>query len=87
MTSMIETSPLNLTRQDMKVLAALQDVPLRPTIIALNAGIRTMSPRETAARHCIKLVRLGFAEKVGKPMFPEWKLSEAGRAALSEETR
>lgn len=74
----------HLTRQDRKVLQALADVPLKPGIIAQRAGIRTYSPRETASRHCIRLVGLGLAEKTGTAMFPEWKLTEQGRAALSE---
>lgn len=74
---------MKLTPLDRAVLSALDYTPLRAHLIARMAKIHTMSPSETAARHCIKLTKAGLAEKIGTRMFPSWRITEAGRALLS----
>lgn len=77
-----------LTKQDIVVLRAIHEAGCdTPGIIARIADIRTSSPRETAARHCIKLTKLGLAQKAGTAMFPEWQITEAGRRALASVPR
>lgn len=77
---------MKLTELDLSVLVALQKIgtPETSGTIARQAGIRTMSPRETAARHCIRLTKSGLALKSGTRMFPKWEITYEGRAALSE---
>ena len=74
------------TKADRAILAALDKYPdgVMPGILARDHGIRTMSPRETASRHLIKLTKLGLAEKDGTRVWPRWRITEAGRKALSE---
>ena len=74
---------MKLTAQDRKVLAALdRHSGASSYAIAQGAGIRTMSPKETAARHLIKLTKEGLAEQTGTRMFPSWRITEAGRQSL-----
>ena len=74
---------MKLTAQDRKVLAALdRHSGASSYAIAQGAGIRTVSPKETAARHLIKLTKEGLAEQTGTRMFPSWRITEAGRQAL-----
>ena len=75
-----------LTRQDRTILQALGEVGNMGSAhtAARLARIKTYSPAETAARHCIKLTKLGLAEKKGTRMFPSWRISDAGRALLQE---
>jgi hypothetical protein len=63
----------NLTPRQAQVLKALDDEFARPDLIAARAGVRTSSPRETAAKYCIQLVTLGLAEKGGTPAYPKWR--------------
>ena len=74
-----------LTKQDIVVLAALVKAggPETPGRLASNAALRTSSPRETAARHLIKLTKMGLAFKSGTAMFPKWEATFEGRAALT----
>lgn len=80
---------MKLSKQDWRVLRALDQVgrytPAHPTWVGGAAQIRTYSVRETAARHLIKLTKLGLAEKRGTRMFPSWIITEAGRQALKEQ--
>lgn len=76
----------SLTKQDLVVLTALAkiDRPQDPSDLARLAGIRTSSPRETAARHCIKLTGLGLAFKSGSRAYPKWEATFDGRAVIAE---
>lgn len=79
---------MKLSAQDWSVLRALSICsPATSRVVASEARIRTSSPSETAARHLIRLTRLGLAEKQGTRMFPHWIILEAGRAALEKEKR
>ncbi len=62
-----------MTPRQQQVLFNLSDEFESPDAIARKAGIYTTSPRETAAKFCIQLVKLGLAEKGGTPMFPRWR--------------
>lgn len=76
---------MKLTDWQKRVLETLERYGCQqPGMVAARAFIRTSSPRETAARHCINLVKLGLAEKKGTRMYPEWQITEAGRAILSD---
>lgn len=75
---------MKLTEQDRVVLSALGESPASSGLIARAAKIRTSSPGETAARHCIKLTKVGLAVKSGTRTFPAWAITPAGRAALQE---
>ncbi|PZO78457.1 MAG: hypothetical protein DI629_12225 [Mesorhizobium amorphae] len=75
-----------LTPEDKRVLAALGCfTSARSYEVAHRAGIRTMSIRETGARHLIRLTKAGLAIQVGTRMSPQWQITEAGRATLSED--
>ncbi len=78
---------MKLTQQDRDVLSALEMCGREASagIVAAKAWLRTSSPRETAARHLIKLTKLGLAEKTGTRMFPTWRITEAGRQAIKEQ--
>lgn len=77
---------VKLTERQQQVLKVLDRYGLQqPGVIAARAFIRTSSPRETAAKHCINLVKLGFARKRGTRMYPEWEITQAGRDVLSPE--
>lgn len=71
---------MKLTKQDVVILRALDQFACGASSreIADSAGIRTTSPTETAARHLIKLAKLGLSEKVGTRMFPMWRVTAAG---------
>jgi hypothetical protein len=77
-----------LTKQDVRILQTLIYIggAESPGIIAAKAGLRTSSPRETAARHCIKLTKLGYAFKSGSPMFPKWEATFDGRALIAQQS-
>lgn len=63
-----------LTPSQARVFAVLTDEPQRPDSIARAAGFHSrVSPRETAAKFCIQLVKLGLAEKAGTQRFPMWR--------------
>jgi hypothetical protein len=49
-----------------QVLTALTNEFSGPDAIVKRAGIRTISPRQTAARYCADLVKLRLAEKGGR---------------------
>lgn len=74
------------TKTDLAILQTLGGYhhAVYPGILARDHGIRTTSPRETAARHLIKLTKLGLAEWSGTRMWPKWRITEAGRKALSD---
>lgn len=63
----------NLTPRQEQTLMALTDQFETPDLIASRAGINTYSPRETAAKYCIQLVKLGLAEEGGAPHYPKWR--------------
>lgn len=63
----------NLTPRQQQVFNVLTDEFEWPGTIARRADISTSSPAETASKYCIQLVKLGLAEKGGKPMFPMWR--------------
>lgn len=73
-----------LTKQDLVVLKALVEIgrPETPSNIAGHARIRTSAPRETAARHCIRLTGLGLAFKSGSRAYPKWEATFDGRAVI-----
>lgn len=79
---------MKLTEQDQYVLLCLdmyKPNSVSARRIAHNSRIRTSSPSETAARHLIKLTKLGLAEKTGTRVFPEWRITTAGLSALKEQ--
>lgn len=81
---------MKLTKQDREVLTSLDmygSDSVSPRRVAAKSGIRTSSPGETAARHLIKLTKLGLADKTGSRMFPEWRINEAGRQALNQKDK
>lgn len=74
---------MKLTEQDLFVLEALSIcTPATSGVVATEARIRTSSPSETAARHLIKLTKMGMADKQGTRSFPHWTITPACRAAL-----
>lgn len=77
-------SERRLTKQDRLVLAELAGLenPVSSTVLAERCNLRTYSPRETAARHAIRLASLGLAEKLGTTREPQWQITDAGRSAL-----
>lgn len=62
-----------MTPRQKQVLDALTENFEHPDRIASRARITTASPRETASKYCIQLVKLGLAEKGGSAMFPRWR--------------
>jgi hypothetical protein len=64
---------IRLTPREQQVYDALDVVFDRPDVIARRVGITTRSPRETASKFCIRLVRLGLAERAGQKQFPQWR--------------
>ena len=75
-----------LTEMDLSTLVAILSFGSEGATsgqVAGKARFRTMSPRETAARHCIRLVAAGYAKRGGTRMFPKWRITPAGRAALA----
>lgn len=57
------TDAPKLTPRQQQVYDVLTEEWQNPSEIARRARIRTTSPRETAATHCIALVKLGLAER------------------------
>lgn len=74
---------MKLTSRQKQVLDALTNEFESGYTIARLAVIATASPKETASRFCIQLVKLGLAEKGGTPMFPKWRRSPAAPASAS----
>jgi len=62
-----------MTPREKQVFDALTEAFERPDAIARRAKIYTSSPRETASKYCISLVKRGLAEKGGTPMHPMWR--------------
>lgn len=77
------TEAAKLTAQDRIVLAVLLDEPASSYLVAERAGFSSMCRRENAARHCIKLSKMGLAIRMGKRSLPHWRITPAGRSALS----
>lgn len=63
---------MKLTKMQQAVYSALDVVPAWPGQIAQRAGIRTISPSETAAKFCRHLVKMGLAKRTGSSMHPKW---------------
>lgn len=62
-----------LTPMQQRVFDVLTDVSVSPYVIADRAKIRTISPKETASKYCIQLVKIGLAERTGSAMYPSWR--------------
>lgn len=85
---MNRTDDGGLTRQDRRVLEAISDGETYTSYrVAEKLGLRTMSPRETGARHLCRLTRLGFAVQIGTRMFPKWAISSEGLSFLSQRSK
>jgi len=72
-----------LTKGDRAMLSNLVEcsTPATPARLAALCGFHTKSPREKVARHCFRLVGMGYATRLGTRMLPKWEATPAGRAA------
>jgi hypothetical protein len=62
-----------LTPRQQQVYDVLTSDFQSSSVIGQKADLRTMSNRETAAKFCIILTKLGLAERGGTRTFPLWR--------------
>lgn len=67
------TDAPKLTARQQQVYDALTNDWACSYDVAKRAGIRTQSPTETAARHCIALVKMGLVERGTARWFANWR--------------
>ena len=65
-----------LTDRQQQVFDVLDATFKSAHLIAGEAGIRTYSGAETAAKYAIQLTKLGLAEKGGTRRHPTWRRTQ-----------
>ena len=76
---------MRLTSRDIDILIELNNhTSADPIQIAKAVGIYTTSPRETTARHLIKLTKMNLARKTGLRSNPRWEITKAGQDKILE---